>query len=164
MSKRKPKSHRTGETALNEQGQLTYEYSDGAWRYENGSLASPHPRAMGHWTSEQATTIQNERHQKVREARDRALIEAAVHLKPELGSMATVEDAAALITKAQFELATSPDWAGASTGAAKYLDKTADFIPESTKETGNTLTITMTDATAIATLSKLADKASGTSD
>ena len=158
MSKREPKSHRTGVIEVMDDGRTVYEYSDGALRYASGALAKPHPKAMQPWDSEQATTIQNDRHKRVREARNKALIEAAKHLKPELGELATVEDAAALITKAQFELATSPDWAGASTNAAKYIDRTTDLIQESTKQEGNTITLTLTDATAARVLERLANR------
>ncbi len=158
MADKRAKSHRTGNEVVREDGRIEYEYSDGAWRFSNGHLARRHPGAVG-FTSETGTSANEGRYERVRKARDRALIEAARHLKPGLGISATVEDAAALITKAQFELATSPDWAGASTGAAKYLDKTANFIQESTKEQHNSLTIVMTDANAIDTLKRIADKA-----
>ncbi len=164
MADKRAKSHRTGNEVVREDGRIEYEYSDGSWRFGNGQLARRHPKAPALWDSEAGTLANTGRHQRVREARDRALIEAARHLKPDLGISATVEDAAALITKAQFELATSPDWAGASTGAAKYLDKTANFIQESTKEQHNSLTIVMTDANAIDTLKRIADKAIGSSD
>ncbi len=155
MADKRAKSKRTGITALNEHGKLTYEYSDGAWRYENGSLASPHPKAMALWDSDEATTQINGRHQRVLEAREQAYIKAARELD---GNVASLHGAAAVVTDAQFQLATSPDMGHASTQAAKDLDKTLDLVEERAKETANTLTLTLTDSTAARVLERLARK------
>ena len=160
MAKRKPKSHRTGNEVVREDGRIEYEYSDGAWRYETGSLARKHPASMT-YDAESGTEAANSMHSKVREARLKALVTGAKQLDP---GIRTVPEAAAMMATSQFELATSPDMGHASTQAAKYLDKTLSLVQESTKDQQNTLTITMTDATAIATLAKLADKATGHSD
>ena len=155
MAKREPKSHRTGNEVVREDGRIEYEYSDGAWRFETGALARRHPASMALFDSETGTAVINGRYREVREAREQALILAGKQLNP---AVATVADAAALITKAQFELATSPDWAGASTNAAKYIDRTTDLIQESTKQEGNTITLTLTDATAARVLERLANR------
>ena len=154
MAKREPKSHKTGNEVVREDGRIEYEYSDGAWRFSNGHMARQHPLAVT-WDSETGLKANEGRHERVRVAREAALIEAGKQLNP---AVATVADAAALITKAQFELATSPDWAGASTNAAKYIDRTTDLIQESTKQEGNTITLTLTDATAARVLERLANR------
>ncbi len=160
MAKRKPKSHRTGNEVVREDGRVEYEYSDGAWRFSNGHMARQHPKAMTFDSGTGAEAAES-MHASVREARLQALVASAQDVD---SSIRTVPEAAALITFKQTELATSPDMGHASTQAAKYVDRTLDLVQERTKEQANTLTITMTDTTAIETLKHLADKASGNRD
>ncbi len=155
MADKRAKSKRTGVIEVMEDGRTVYEYSDGALRYASGALAKPHPKAMQPWNSEQVTKIQNDRHKRVRVAREQAYIKAARELS---GSVTTLPAAAAVVTDAQFQLATSPDMGHASTQAAKYLDKTLDLVEERAKEQANTLTLTLTDSTAARVLERLARK------
>ncbi len=154
MAKREPKSHRTGNEVVREDGRIEYEYSDGAWRFEKGALARQHPN-IRLFDTETGTTAANGRHQRVLEAREQAYIKAARELD---GNVASLHGAAAVVTDAQFQLATSPDMGHASTQAAKYLDKTLDLVEERAKEQANTLTLTLTDATAARVLERLAKR------
>lgn len=159
MAKRQPKSHRTGNEVVREDGRIEYEYKDAegvlSWRFSNGQLARRHPKAPALWNSETGTQANNGRHQRVLAAREQALISAAQEVNP---TVATVSDAAAIITAAQTQLATSPDMGHASTQAAKYVDKTLNLVEERAKEQGNTLTLQLTDATAARVLERLARK------
>ncbi len=160
MTKRTPKSHRTGNEVVREDGRIEYEYSDGAWRFSNGHMARQHPKAMT-YDSVTGSEAAESMHAKVREARLQALVSGAKQLDP---GIRTVPEAAAMMTNSQFELATSPDMGHASTQAAKYLDKTLSLVQEESKEQHNSLTIVMTDTNAIDTLKRIADKAIGHSD
>ncbi len=154
---RKAKSHRTDVIEVMDDGRTAYEYSDGAWRYDNGQLARRHPKALAPWNSETGTREIEGRHQKVLAAREQAYIKAARQLD---GSVASLHGAAAVVTDAQFQLATSPDMGHASTQAAKYLDKTLSLVEESTKQLGDSITVTLTGATVARVLERLASRSS----
>lgn len=139
---------------LSDQGKPTYEYTDGSWRYEGGQLARQHPKVT-QFNSETGAIASNGRHQRVLEAREQAYIKAARELD---GSVASLHGAAAVVTDAQFQLATSPDMGHASTQAAKYLDKTLDLIEETTAPTGDSIQVTLTGDTVRRVLDRLAAK------
>ncbi len=155
MADKRAKSKRTGVIEVMEDGRTAYEYSDGALRYGNGQLARRHPKSPALFNSETGTQANNGRHARVLEAREQAYIKAARELD---GNVASLHGAAAVVTDAQFQLATSPDMGHASTQAAKYLDKTLSLVEEKKTETGDSIQVTLTGDTVRRVLDRLASK------
>lgn len=154
MAKRKPKSHRTGNEVIREDGRIEYEYSDGAWRFDNGHMARQHPKAMT-FDSDTGKKAADSMHLAVREAGYAAIVDKAQEVNP---SVRTVPEAAAMVFAAQYELATSPDMGHGSTQAAKWTFSNLNLVEERTKEAGNTLTVHLTNEAAAAAVALLASR------
>jgi len=126
---------------IKEDGREVYEYPDGAMRYDNGSLAERHPRAAEPWDSETAGKLSDKRWEAVRKGVAAGIMDA---------TLASCEpEAAQAIAKQQTYLAKDIEKGRASTEAAKFLFRAADWVRPRENKSGLTQQIVSLDAGAV---------------